>query len=50
MNLKEFWKLCIMPEGKSFIHVLIDKITDSLQELDQGTETGFPFEEAMHLF
>lgn len=39
-----------MPPGKSFICVLIDKITDTLQELDQATETGFPFEEVMHLF
>lgn len=39
-----------MSPGKFFICALIDKITDTLQELDQATETGFPFEEAIHLF
>jgi len=38
-----------MSPGKSFTRVLIDTLAKILQELEQATETGLPFEEAMHI-
>lgn len=38
-----------MSPGISFICVLIDMLTNTLQELEQAAETALPYEEAMNL-